>query len=162
MNKSDREFYKSIGICPVCGKNKLYGDEKACPECRAYSANLMASKRAGNRDTYNSYQRDYSKSLYQRRKEQGICVRCGKRKANTGETRCLVCKTHMQKIRPPQDKREQRRIAGTCYFCGAEPLKGMKVCKEHYEISMHNLSKSNGSELFRAVMNSSYGKAARG
>ncbi len=32
---SDWEFYQSIGICPRCRKNKLYGSEKQCPGCSA-------------------------------------------------------------------------------------------------------------------------------
>ena len=30
-----REFRRMLGLCPRCGKNKLIGDEKNCPECRA-------------------------------------------------------------------------------------------------------------------------------
>lgn len=31
-----QNYYRSIGRCPRChGKNKLYGNEKNCPECRA-------------------------------------------------------------------------------------------------------------------------------
>lgn len=33
--EKNREFYKSIGICPYCGKNKLWGDEKRCIECHS-------------------------------------------------------------------------------------------------------------------------------
>ena len=36
-NKLKREewaFYKKKGICPVCHKNLLFGEEQNCPECR--------------------------------------------------------------------------------------------------------------------------------
>ena len=34
-HKKDREFFVDIGICYMCRKTKLFGDEKICPECLA-------------------------------------------------------------------------------------------------------------------------------
>lgn len=46
-----RELYKklqAVGVCPRCGKNLLYGDEKSCIECRAKSAEAASKKRAAD------------------------------------------------------------------------------------------------------------------
>lgn len=43
-----RELYKklqAVGVCPRCGKNLLYGDEKSCVECKAKSAEAASKKR---------------------------------------------------------------------------------------------------------------------
>lgn len=32
---TDRRFFQSIGICPVCCKEKLFGEEKECQQCQA-------------------------------------------------------------------------------------------------------------------------------
>ena len=32
--RESRNFYKKIGICPQCRKEKLFGDEQQCISCR--------------------------------------------------------------------------------------------------------------------------------
>ena len=32
--RDNRAFYRENGICPVCGKEKLFGEEKQCILCR--------------------------------------------------------------------------------------------------------------------------------
>lgn len=82
-------YYKSIGYCPRCrGKNKLMGDEKNCPECRAKS---YAQYLKRDKEKAREYLREWNKRKYHERKEQGICVRCGKRKAQHGIVRCALC-----------------------------------------------------------------------
>ena len=33
--RETREYYRNLGICSRCGKNKLFGEENECPECMA-------------------------------------------------------------------------------------------------------------------------------
>ena len=37
--KENIKFYRDHNLCPRCGKERLFGDEKACPECKAKAAN---------------------------------------------------------------------------------------------------------------------------
>ena len=55
-----RELYKklqAVGVCPRCGKNLLYGDEKSCVECRAKSAEAMSKIRAADVEKYKGRQK---------------------------------------------------------------------------------------------------------
>ena len=60
-----RELYKklqAVGVCPRCGKNLLYGDEKSCVECRAKSAEQVSKLRDKNREHYNEMQSTLAKT----------------------------------------------------------------------------------------------------
>lgn len=128
--KEDYARCQKLGICPICRKNLLMGDEKSCPECRAKRSNIVVKNR--DRLAYNAYNREYSKRVIKERKENGICTRCGKRKATIGYVTCAKCR---QKYRRPGDyslgKREIRVTNGKCYFCDNDALDGMKVCEKH-------------------------------
>lgn len=138
---ADRSFYKSIGICPRCQKNRLYGSEQSCPECRARAANDASRRRGENRMEYNGQQRIYHAELYRRRKESGICVRCGKRMPEPGYAECGICryKDRMAKqIRSGKPDRGDRYLQGLCYFCDNPVKAGYKVCEKHYRLNVEN------------------------
>lgn len=68
----DESFYKklqAVGVCPRCGKNLLYGDEKSCVECRAKSAESMSKIRANDVEKYNERQKAWRKARYEKDKE---------------------------------------------------------------------------------------------
>lgn len=69
-------FYKEYGLCPRCGKNKLFGNERNCPECRAQQTNYRNRFLAENPD-YKESVRKKSKDRYSYRKEHNLCVDCG-------------------------------------------------------------------------------------
>ena len=83
--KETRDWLLDHKICPRCGKNDLFGDEKSCPECRAKENGYVMKSRDGDgRLEYNKKHREWAKKEHQRRIEVGICTRCGKRKADYG------------------------------------------------------------------------------
>lgn len=142
-NKENREWYLSHRICPRCTKNDLMGDETICPECRAKEVNTTLKNR--KKDEYNAYQRKLSKSIYQKRKESGICTRCGKRKATQGFTTCAMCRerdNETRRIRKGTSEQSDRESRGLCFFCNNPVKKGYKVCEYHYQINLNNLSKA--------------------
>lgn len=86
-------YFLSLGICPICTRNKLYGDERRCLDCKEKSALY-----------YNTIKRDvkrYKERLEKKleqdkitraeRKEKGICIECGRRKARYNRVRCEIC-----------------------------------------------------------------------
>ena len=88
----NREYYLSRGICPYCREVPIFKGEKSCPECKAKTANISAAFREENREHTNRLCAQSHKNTYWKRKEAGICVKCGKRKAVSGMTLCGVCR----------------------------------------------------------------------
>ena len=89
---NDREFYQSLGICPSCKKNRIMGDEKLCPECRAYHEEATERYRARiGREAWNAMMRVEKNARYARLKASGLCPICGKRKPIVGAVLCRIC-----------------------------------------------------------------------
>ena len=91
-----------------------------------------------------------SKTTYDRRKEQGICVLCGKEKPKEGYVCCEQCK-EKQKIYQ-RETREYYRNLGICTRCGKNKLFGEeKECPEcvakMYELNLKY--KENGKFDYR-------------
>ena len=134
-------------ICPLCKKEKIFGDENMCPECRARKASYQALKQEkmteGQKMQECAMKRNYYKARYHRLKEAGLCVRCGKRKSLENLTACNICRI---KYNSYQDARYwatkdsipryERASYGFCYICG-RPLdcegKACKACSDRSE-----------------------------
>lgn len=133
-----REFRRRLGFCPRCGVNKLFGEEKNCPECRAKNYKYQSPEKK-IQHAKRFYER--RKELYAERKDAGICVYCGKREAKPGQSSCVYCLAKNREYKRGynlrnkdtiQDKHEFWRDNNLCSNCG-QPLKeGFKVCEECY------------------------------
>lgn len=141
---NDRQFYISLHICPICNKNTLFGDEKSCPECRARDAEYHARRYEDpeHRKQMIQISTESKKKRKQLRREQGLCIECGKRKPREGIATCAICRERINK-----QKRENYQGAtlrkgwvanGKCFHCGAECEKGYKVCKKHHQMYRDN------------------------
>ena len=118
-HRENREFYRKNHLCTECGKNSVPEEERICPECRAKRANLRKS----HTDEQKKMFREKQNSLYMERVEQGICTRCGKRKAISGKKKCGIClakdaEIHRKKYADRPNIREYRKENNLCYFCG--------------------------------------------
>ena len=84
--RKNREFYREHNLCPECGKNKLFGDEKMCLDCKMKQQEYRAKHPISEdrRISQNIRSRIKKKSVYAERKANGVCTRCGKRKAVNG------------------------------------------------------------------------------
>lgn len=150
-SRENRKYYKEHGICPTCGKNLLYGDEKRCLECRAYRANYYEKVEKHRTEEEKEKSRRKSAEAERKRKEQrkknGICVKCGKRKADGGFVTCPVCRekargrnaAKRQKCEQmtKEDYLEKRRSYlrnGKCWICGEPVFVPHKLCEKHYNI----------------------------
>ena len=134
--RADYKFYIGIGICPRCRRNRILGQERSCPECRAYEANYMSKVRSKNREEYNKKMREYRRELTVKRKAQGMCTRCGKREAETGYSTCSICRikstTYKRNKYGHPNRSEERLELGICYFCDNPVKPGLKVCEYHH------------------------------
>lgn len=141
---NDREFYLSLHICPVCMRNELYGDEHACPECRARDAEYHAKQYDDpeNRKRLIQSSTESKKKRKQLRREQGLCIECGKRKPREGIATCSICRARINKRKRENYQgatlRKEWVANGKCFHCGAECEKGYKVCKEHHQMYIDN------------------------
>lgn len=151
--RENREFFKKLGICPICGQNKLMGDEKECPECSAkrYAENRKsAEKRKGK---YKEYYKLRTEAL----KKDGICRGCGKRKSESGKTYCGIClakkreRYRIDRIKSGKDAidRSERRGYGLCYCCGNFLDRYGGLCKKCAKTIAGNLPKTTDNEYWR-------------
>lgn len=101
VDRDTRILYQGIGICPRCKKNRLYFGEKTCIECKAMNLTYQERYRARHKEKAAELARINGNKVYQKRKEQGLCTRCGK-KAKPGRTmcyRCMALRTEYNRIR---------------------------------------------------------------
>ena len=136
-----RTEYKNYHICVICGSQEAMQGRTRCIGCaekdREY--NRMRKK------DYDSQK--YMHDRYQRLKDNGICVYCGKRQALSG-SRCSVCNAKEKKraIKRNREKgicsKQTFDYMGLCVICGKPRYKG-KVCETHYSncLNMSKLAK---------------------
>lgn len=149
-----RHWYQEHGICPRCGKNDLFGDEKVCLECnaKAYETTMKSREKLG-KEHYNNQHNEWARNEHQRRIEEGICTRCGKRKADKGYKTCGICRVktrNYKRIKCGKPDRRERTEQGLCYFCDSPVKAGYKVCEKHYQM---NLEKLNNEKCRKAREN---------
>lgn len=146
-----RAALRELRICTECGSRRVYGDEKICPECsaRKYASNLK-QKRDHEKEN------QYHKNRRQKLKEMGICVKCGKRKAENGKTRCGICnakeRQRAKRYRGQWIDRSERPAYGMCYFCGSHISKG-RICSECAERVTKSLPEESDNKMWRMYEN---------
>lgn len=144
--KSDREFCKSMGICPRCQKNLLWGDEKNCPECLAKMQ--IVNEKYKNRGNFNS--KEYHKKRYEQLKESGYCIKCRKRLQEQGKTKCSVClASERLRMRKQGIPRSERVNYGLCYFCGNKLDRVGRCCTSCAERNSKNIEGVFGGEEWK-------------
>ena len=136
MNKEDYQFFKSMGICTHCKKEKAEKGRILCLACkmknREYSKKYVPEK-IKERDKEN---REY-------RKANGLCVNCGARPQQHGLI-CNKCYSTILRRRANNTAipRSERVSYGLCYICGKNGLaEGRKVCDSCYNTRYKSISK---------------------
>lgn len=137
MNSETYQFYKSIGICTHCRKNKAQTGKTLCLDCLVQNRTY---KKKYDRDK----QRMTDKNKRKWRKEQGLCVNCGRLPQYHG----LLC-SHCYGTVLRRKEREKNNLTrselpkyGICYCCCKNPvIEGKKVCKSCYETRLNSIHK---------------------
>lgn len=137
MSKEDYIWYKSHGICPRCKVNDAFGNHVHCAEClEKINLKNLQTRKKNNGDIYSRRYVQKKKELYRKRKESGLCPRCGK-EATHGRY-CL--KHHIKNIERNERRRKNRAIgeafrermaAGMCMYCENPQVDGYKFCEKH-------------------------------
>ena len=129
-----RKFNKEHNICTMCGHEIVYDGYSTCEICREkqkdYSARFYSKETESQKEERNKKQAEYMRDKREKRKEQGVCVECGKKLCASSKIHCiehyLANKKAYKKIEIP---REQRVDYGLCYTCGNEiEDKKYKLC----------------------------------
>lgn len=139
--QKEYRFYKNLGICVRCHKERAEPHKVMCYECIDKEKEQYQKKLQKNREQINK--RDLDK--YYRLKEQGICTYCKHEKAVEGKTKCAKC---LAKIRYKRNKnkadieRSERVAYGLCYICGKQSvIPGKGVCEKCYEVRSQSIQK---------------------
>lgn len=86
--KLTHEWYVQNHICTACGRERVYGADKTCFECRAKAAMRPKYMISTAQKEANATK---ARAIYEQRCKDGICVACGKRKAVTNKRKCRIC-----------------------------------------------------------------------
>lgn len=142
-----RQWCKDNKICPRCKRNRLFGDEKNCLDCREkmYYVNIASRN---NNPNYQEEEKTRRIRRENKRIEQGLCTKCGKRPL-VSKVYCEQCLIkHRNRAR---DKRAQvamprymRQQYGLCYRCGDTLDNETKVCNKCRDELIHNFNSKRG------------------
>lgn len=142
-------WYKQMGICPQCGTNKAAPNRVRCEECLAKNAESANKRRKINPAPS---RKAYYKSLREKRKEDGLCIWCGKPTCSSSTVFCIDCKIKNQR-RNEQRKsgidRSERKEYGLCYICGKPAVDGKKLCEDCNKNLCGNLPQSKGGKNYK-------------
>lgn len=152
--QENRDFFRKNHLCTECGKNKVPDGERICPECRAKRESWRKPLTEDQIERYGLHFRNQQRMLYHERAENGICTRCGKRKAAPGKKKCAVClekdaKQHRKKYMDKPNIREFRKKNNLCHFCGTEiDLPSGNICSKCQEKFRENGRKHGGKNTY--------------
>lgn len=79
--KERTQFLKENGLCTRCGKAPATPGHSTCPNCRDYAKVIYEKRKAQGKLWVQNHSEEYyaqKKEQYYERKEQGLCVLCGK------------------------------------------------------------------------------------
>ena len=126
----------ALGLCPRCGKRRPAAGRKVCESCgekqraseRArYARGKAEGKRYGGRkpESRRRAARERIKLRRRRRREEGLCTRCGDHPPAGGGAVCEPCR----EVRRAAERElyTERRARGLCGRCGG-PASGASLC----------------------------------
>lgn len=139
-----KRWYQEHGVCSCCGQRAAIRGQKLCPDCRDYYNERNNKYHYEHRSELLPKMRERGQKRYEKRKNEGICVSCGKRPAKQGKVRCAYClikdaKRH-EVIARENDvlPRELMGKGEYCATCG-KPVNGTKLCEKCYANAVRGL-----------------------
>ena len=147
-HKKDREWYANMGFCYRCGKERVFGEEKICPECLA-KASIVNKKYIEKKygDFHAFYLADIAKI-----KAKGVCRSCRTVKAVEGHTYCAKCLAKQNERNKRRDRllrlnrvgigRNERPSYGLCYICGNPLDTDKRLCSSCCMKIGHNFGRN--------------------
>lgn len=151
---TDSEFRakrKKAHVCTQCGKEDAYTmmGRSRCADC-AEVARKSCEKARQDPVKYRKIL-DCNLNKKYRRKEAGLCPRCGK-PTNNGRVHCEEC-LKKERMRYKRNKEYvERGEYGKCYICNKrEAIPGKRLCEECYERNLKQFEsvRQKGQETMR-------------
>ena len=140
---SDRGYWKHLGRCTECHRVDAFtmNGRSLCGVCADKARLKKANEYAFDKQKILSRNRD----AYQRRKANGLCVKCGKPiEEGNYRVRCLKCTaklSYSEKIKASE--KAARGDNGICYMCNRNPvLPDKRCCAECYPKLQINMLKA--------------------
>ena len=136
---TDYAWYKSHGICVQCLRYDAAPGRVRCEVCLLTNAENARKRRAKMQSVS---QAEKSRKLRESRKEQGLCIWCGKPRSSYSRVYCPDCRIKNQRkndARKHGIARSERPAYGICYRCGQTILPGEKLCQVCRLQSIDNL-----------------------
>lgn len=132
--RKDREYCRQNHICTACQKERVYGNEKTCFNCREKACEIRNLYSDEQREKYKRISMASARKTRERLLREGRCPVCKERKLEEGRRKCRLClnkdaeRQRLKRIEQ-QDVREYRKKNNLCYFCGGSiEVKGKSVC----------------------------------
>lgn len=151
--KARYEYLKSRNICVACGKEKALENNVHCLICKMDARESKKKFRENHKERLKEYIKENMESIYKKRKEAGICVKCGTRKTENGFATCKTCRAKARN--KYKSKREEREYLNLCRLCGAKSLyKNTKVCEKCYKeriVKMRSLNTKRNNDYWRKL-----------
>lgn len=156
---ADKKYCIEHHICTVCRKERVYGTDRTCFECREKSNTRKENYSEEQKERYKKMSEARNAEIRKLRKEKGICVACGKRKVKSGRVRCGICldkdaERHRLKRIDDIKIREYRKENHLCYFCG-NPIenKEKQVCTSCSETFADYSNRASRNQYWRGQNN---------
>lgn len=145
-SKATVEMYKKAGICTSCGSEEAEPNKTMCFEClekrRINSRRYREKMTLEERKEAKRKKSEAAKILYAKRKKEGTCVICGKRKSVKWAL-CLDCYVKRERKKHTGISRTERPAYGQCFVCASPVVENKKMCGRCIEKYKLNLAKAN-------------------
>lgn len=169
MNAELREWYKAHHICADCGQEPAFRNYTQCVYCRmkAREKNKKSWEKVKDDIAFRKKENERQMSLYNRRKELGLCPSCGVKINDKKYLRCEKCRTKdrnnkkNKRIESGMMPQEIRTSGIYCYNClkqleNQDVKNGIRVCKECREknakaLEIARASRNPENDYFRKL-----------
>lgn len=157
--REDKEFCRKNGICTTCQKERVYGNEKMCFNCKEKAYEKRASYTDEQKERYKRISMESARRTKERFLRDGICPICRERKLEDGRKKCRLClnkdaeRQRMRRINNEQIRR-RRKEEHLCYFCGGEiDVATKNVCSACSEKMAEYSARANKNKYWKGQNN---------
>lgn len=140
QRKANYQYYKDRKVCVRCRKSKVWGGTTLCLQCLMDNRERVSDYNKNRRPEQSRLrQKEHAKRRIDCLRENGLCIRCGIRKASDGHATCAICRAkkriYAEKVRREKGSipRDMMGKGEICYLCGAKVDHYEKTCDKCHD-----------------------------